>query len=111
MGDLGSFERWINTSSLHRVHHAINPRYIDKNYGGILIVFDRLFGSFEPEVEKVRYGITKPINSYNPFWVAAHEYVAIVRDMRGDRRWSHRIARLVRGPGWTPAATEPVTAA
>ena len=93
----------FNTPSHHRVHHGMNPQYLDKNYGGILIVFDRLFGSFEPEVEKVRYGITKPIDSYNPFWVAIHEYVAIVRDMRGDRRWGDRLTRLVRGPGWSPA--------
>jgi sterol desaturase/sphingolipid hydroxylase (fatty acid hydroxylase superfamily) len=93
----------FNTPSHHRVHHGMNPQYLDKNYGGILIVFDRLFGSFEPEVEKVRYGITKPIDSYNPFWVAIHEYVAIVRDMRRDRSWGDRLARLVRGPGWSPA--------
>ncbi len=96
---------WLfNTPSHHRVHHGMNPQYLDKNYGGILIVFDRLFGTFEPEVEPVRYGITKPLNSYNPFWVAAHEYVAIVRDMRSDRRWAHRAGRLVHGPGWSPAA-------
>jgi sterol desaturase/sphingolipid hydroxylase (fatty acid hydroxylase superfamily) len=102
----------FNTPSHHRVHHGMNPQYLDKNYGGILIVFDRLFRSFEPEVEPVRYGITKPIDSYNPFWVAIHEYVAIVRDMRGDRRWADRLARLVRGPGWSPAAAEasPATA-
>jgi hypothetical protein len=94
----------FNTPSHHRVHHGMNPQYLDKNYGGILIVFDRLFGSFEPEVEKVRYGITKPIESYNPFWVAIHEYVTLVRDMRGDRRWADRLARLVKGPGWSPAA-------
>jgi sterol desaturase/sphingolipid hydroxylase (fatty acid hydroxylase superfamily) len=94
----------FNTPSHHRVHHGMNPQYLDKNYGGVLIVFDRLFGSFEPEVEKVRYGITKPIDSYNPFWVAAHEYVQIVRDMRGDRRWGDRLARLVHGPGWSPAS-------
>jgi sterol desaturase/sphingolipid hydroxylase (fatty acid hydroxylase superfamily) len=93
----------LNTPSHHRVHHGMNPQYLDKNYGGILIVFDRLFGSFEPEVEKVRYGITKPIDSYNPFWVAIHEYVAIVQDMRRDRSWGDRLARLVRGPGWSPA--------
>jgi hypothetical protein len=52
----------------------------------------------------VRYGITKPIASYNPFWVFAHEYVAIVRDIRGDRTWSDRLARLWRGPGWAPEA-------
>ncbi|RBY87013.1 sterol desaturase family protein [Blastococcus sp. TF02A-26] len=97
------FEFVFNTPSHHRVHHGRNPQYLDKNYGGILIVFDRLFGTFEPEVEPVRYGITKPVGSYNPLRIATAEYVAIVRDMRGDRRWAHRLARLVRGPGWTPS--------
>ncbi len=97
-------ERIFNTPSHHRVHHGMNPQYLDRNYGGILIVFDRLFRSFEPEVEPVRYGITKPIASYNPFWVFAHEYVAIVRDIRGDTTWSDRFARLWRGPGWAPGA-------
>ncbi|MGY1771527.1 sterol desaturase family protein [Blastococcus sp. SYSU D00813] len=92
----------FNTPSHHRVHHGMNPQYLDKNYGGILIVFDRLFGTFEPEVEPVRYGITKPLASHNPLRIATHEYVAIVRDMRTDRRWSHRLGRLVRGPGWSP---------
>lgn len=99
----------FNTPSHHRVHHGRNPQYLDKNYGGVLIVFDRLFGTFEPEVEPVRYGITKPVSSYNPLRIATTEYVAIARDMRADRRWSHRLARLVRGPGWSPApAASPV---
>jgi sterol desaturase/sphingolipid hydroxylase (fatty acid hydroxylase superfamily) len=93
----------FNTPSHHRVHHGRNAQYLDRNYGGVLIVFDRLFGTFEPEVEPVRYGITKPVGSYNPLRIAAAEYVAIGRDMRADRRWSHRLGRLVRGPGWTPS--------
>ena len=106
IGTLWRPVEWVfNTPSHHRVHHGLNPQYLDRNYGGILIVFDRLFRSFEPEVEPVRYGITKPIASYNPFWVFAHEYVAIVRDIRGDRTWSDRFARLWRGPGWAPQAT------
>jgi sterol desaturase/sphingolipid hydroxylase (fatty acid hydroxylase superfamily) len=76
------FEWVLNTPSHHRVHHAVNPQYLDKNYGGILIIWDRLFRSFEPEVEKPVYGLTKNILTYNPVRVAFHEYAAVVRDLR-----------------------------
>lgn len=76
------FEAVFNTPSHHRVHHGKNARYLDKNYGGILIVWDRLFGTFEPEGERVVYGITKDLSSYNPFVIAFHEYAAIARDLR-----------------------------
>tara|TARA_R110000868_G_scaffold96745_3_gene266079 strand:+ start:627 stop:1514 length:888 start_codon:yes stop_codon:yes gene_type:complete len=68
------FEAVFNTPSHHRVHHGTNPQYLDKNYGGILIVWDRWFGTFEPEVETVRYGITVPVDSFNPIWINAHHY-------------------------------------
>lgn len=74
---LGILERVFNTPSHHRVHHGRNPQYIDKNYAGVLIIWDKLFGTFEPEVETVRYGITKPVNSYNPLTVTFSEW----RDM------------------------------
>src|SRR5687767_8322412 len=66
---LGPLEWVFNTPSHHRVHHGCNPRYIDKNYAGTLIVWDRMFGSFEPEQEEVVYGVTKPVRSWNPLWV------------------------------------------
>lgn len=74
---LGILEWVINTPSHHRVHHGRNPQYIDKNYAGILIIWDRMFGTFEKEVETVEYGITKPINSFNPLVVTFTEW----RDM------------------------------
>ncbi|GAA4903465.1 sterol desaturase family protein [Ferrimonas pelagia] len=74
---LGPLEWIINTPSHHRVHHGRNPQYIDKNYAGILIIWDRLFGTFEPEVATVEYGITKPVNSFNPLTVTFSEW----RDM------------------------------
>ncbi|QLE86424.1 sterol desaturase family protein [Shewanella sp. Scap07] len=74
---LGILEWVLNTPSHHRVHHGRNPQYIDKNYAGILIIWDRLFGTFEPEVETVEYGITKPVNSFNPLVVTFAEW----RDM------------------------------
>ncbi|MCP2290703.1 sterol desaturase family protein [Nocardia amikacinitolerans] len=93
----------FNTPSHHRVHHGSNDAYLDRNYGGILIVWDRLFGTFEPEGERVRYGLTKNIGTFNPVRVATHEYAAIWRDVRGARRWRDRWGHMFRGPGWAPA--------
>ena len=82
------------------MHHAAQGSYLDRNYGGILIVWDRLFGSFEPEVERPVYGLTKNIETYNPFRVAFHEYAAIWRDLRAATSWRARVGHLVNGPGW-----------
>ena len=92
----------MNTPSHHRVHHGSDAQYLDKNYGGILIVWDRLFGTFQEEGERVRYGLTKNINTFNPLRVATHEYVAIWRDLRHAGSWSARLGHLFRGPGWSP---------
>jgi sterol desaturase/sphingolipid hydroxylase (fatty acid hydroxylase superfamily) len=95
---------WVmNTPSHHRVHHGMNVGYLDRNYGGVLIVWDRLFRSFEPEGERVVYGLTTQLRTHNPLVVATHEYVAIWRDLRADARWRDRFGHLLRGPGWTPA--------
>ena len=96
-------EHVFNTPSHHRVHHASQGGYLDRNFGGILIVWDRLFGSFAPEAEPCVYGLTKNIDTYNPLRVATHEYVAIARDLRAARDWRERAGRLFRGPGWQPA--------
>jgi sterol desaturase/sphingolipid hydroxylase (fatty acid hydroxylase superfamily) len=84
---LGPLEWVLNTPSHHRVHHAANPSYLDKNYGGALIVFDRLFGTFAAERDEVpcRYGLVKPLLSNNPLWIVAHEWVALGRDLRRGR--------------------------
>jgi sterol desaturase/sphingolipid hydroxylase (fatty acid hydroxylase superfamily) len=94
----------MNTPSHHRVHHGMNIRYVDRNYGGILIIWDRLFRTFEPEGERVVYGLTKQLRSYNPLLVATHEYVSIWRDARRAPRWRDRVNHVVRGPGWLPGA-------
>ena len=73
----------LNTPSHHRVHHGANQQYLDKNYGGILIVWDKLFGTFEPEVRRIKYGLTKNIRTFNPIKVGYHEFVDIARDVRG----------------------------
>ena len=96
---------WVfNTPSHHRVHHASDAGYLDRNYAGILIVWDRLFGTFSPEVVRPTYGLTKNISTYNPVRVAFGEYAALWRDVRAAARWRDRVGYLVRRPGWTPAA-------
>lgn len=94
------YERVLNTASHHRVHHGANPQYIDKNYGGILIVWDKLFGTFEPEVRRVKYGLTKNIKTFNPIKIAYHEFVDIARDVRSANSWRDRLGYVFRGPGW-----------
>lgn len=92
----------MNTPSHHRVHHGSNSAYLDTNYGGILIVWDRLFGTFTPEGERPVYGLTKNIDTFNPVRVATHEFVSIWRDLRAARSWRHRFGYVFGGPGWAP---------
>ena len=98
------FEAVFNTPSHHRVHHGSNPRYLDRNYGGILIVWDRLFGTFEPESaqEPVHFGIVKNINSFNPLYIALHEWLAMLRDLRGARSLRECLGFVLGPPGWQP---------
>ena len=96
-------ELFFNTPSHHRVHHGSQEQYLDRNYGGILIIWDRLFGTFEPEGERVRYGLTKNIETFNPLRVAYHEWAAIWRDVRASRTWRERLGYMFAGPGWQPA--------
>jgi sterol desaturase/sphingolipid hydroxylase (fatty acid hydroxylase superfamily) len=105
-------EFWLNTPSHHRVHHASQGSYLDRNFGGILIVWDRLFGSFTPETERPVYGLTKNIATFNPLRVATHEYAALARDLAAAGTWRDRVGHLVNGPGWhPPAAAEAAQAA
>ncbi len=96
------FEAVFNTPSHHRVHHGANDEYVDRNYGGIFIVWDRLFGSFEPELAPVRYGLRKPFDSRNPLVIAFHEWAATLRHVRRARRWKNKLLYLVMPPGWDP---------
>ncbi|MCU1398365.1 MAG: hypothetical protein JWN62_1474 [Acidimicrobiales bacterium] len=93
----------FNTPSHHRAHHGANQQYLDKNYGGILIIWDRLFGTFEPEVRRLKYGLTKNISTHNPFRIAYHEYAAIARDVNSARGLRHKLGHVFGKPGWTPA--------
>src|SRR3954471_9742419 len=100
----GWFEWVFNTPSHHRVHHGSQSQSLDRNYAGVLIVWDRLFRTFEPEDERVVYGLTKNIGTYNPLRVATHEYVAIWRDLRTAVSWRQRVGHLLHGPGWSPTS-------
>ena len=93
----------FNTPSHHRVHHGSQEQYLDKNYAGILIVWDRIFGTFEPEREPVRYGLTTNIETFNPVKVAYHEWIDIARDVRRAGNWRDRLGYMFKGPGWQPA--------
>ena len=101
VGRLGRFERLFNTPSHHRVHHGTNVEYLDRNHGGILIVWDRLFGTFEPERAPVRYGLTKNITTFDPFRIAFHEWAAMLREAARARSLRDALGHLLAPPGWS----------
>jgi sterol desaturase/sphingolipid hydroxylase (fatty acid hydroxylase superfamily) len=100
------FEFVFNTPSHHRVHHGMDAEYLDKNYGGIFIIWDRMFRSFQPELSRPHYGLTKPVNTFNIWKLQTREYVAIARDVRSAARWHDKLAYIFGPPGWEPA-TDP----
>ncbi|MBT8099847.1 MAG: sterol desaturase family protein [Gammaproteobacteria bacterium] len=109
---LGVLDRILVTPSNHRVHHAQNERYIDKNYGGMLILWDRLFGTYEDERDDdpVIFGVRKPLANWNPFWANLQVYDYLLFDARHTRRWRDKIGVWFRRTGWRPAdvaATHP----
>lgn len=99
------FEFVLNTPSHHRVHHGSEGKYLDSNYGGILIVWDRLFGTFCAEQERPVYGLTTQIESSNPIDVQFSEIRKLWNDVRSDRSWHTKLRRLWQPPGWQPATT------
>lgn len=102
---LGPLEWFMNTPSHHRVHHASNVRYLDQNHAGMLIIWDRMFGTFtkeNDEIEPVVYGIRRNIQTYNPLKIATHEYVHLWRDIRSAKKWKHKLFYLIKPPGWSP---------
>jgi sterol desaturase/sphingolipid hydroxylase (fatty acid hydroxylase superfamily) len=96
------FEAVMNTPSHHRVHHAVNPRYLDRNYAGVFIIWDKMFGTFTPEVEEepILYGIVKQLGSFNLFWSAFHEWVGILRDLV-RAPFGSKLGYLFGPPGWS----------
>ncbi len=103
IGRLGPLEWLLNTPSHHRVHHARNPRYVDRNHGGTLIVWDRLFGTFAEERDEPVYGITRPLAAWNPVWANLHYWSELWRLARQARRPLDRLRVLWKRPGWRPA--------
>ncbi len=97
----------FNTPSHHRVHHGMDAEYLDKNYGGILIVWDRLFGTFTPEVFRPHYGLTTQVDTYNIWTLQTYEYVAIARDVAAATSWRDRLGHIFGPPGWQPARERP----
>ncbi|XP_060681420.1 alkylglycerol monooxygenase [Hemiscyllium ocellatum] len=102
IGNLGPLELILNTPSHHRVHHGRNHYCIDKNYAGTLIIWDRIFGTFAPENEKVIFGLTHPINAFEPLWVQCHHLLYIWKTFWATPGISNKMSVLFKGPGWQP---------
>ena len=98
----GPVEWLMNTPSHHRVHHGVNPKYQDRNYGGVFIVFDRWFGTFQVEEEAVVYGVTKPLRRWNPIAANLQVFAQIWHDARRATRWGDRLRLVFGRPGWRP---------
>ena len=107
---IGRLPRWfeavMNTPSHHRVHHATNPLYLDRNYAGTFIVWDRMFGTYQPELDgiPIRYGIVRQLGSFNLLWAVFHEWIGMGRDV-WSAPWRHKLGYLWRAPGWSHDAT------
>ena len=104
---IGKMPRWFeyvfNTPSHHRVHHGVNPKYIDKNHGGTLIIYDRMFGTFQEEEEEVVYGITTQAKSWNPLWVNFEYWIDLMKDVAKAPKPADAFRMLIKAPGWKPA--------
>lgn len=105
VGRLGWFEYIFNTPSHHRVHHGKNPQYIDRNHGGTLIIFDRMFGTFEPERERCIYGVTKPLSTFNPVSANLRPFADLWKEMRATPGLSNKLKLAFMPPGWSPDST------
>ena len=99
---MGFLEHILNTPSHHRVHHGSNPKYIDKNHAGTLIIWDKLFGTFQKEEEEVYYGITTPLASWNPVWANVHYWKELIETAKKSDNLSDKIRVFVKPPGWFP---------
>jgi sterol desaturase/sphingolipid hydroxylase (fatty acid hydroxylase superfamily) len=107
IGRLGWLDRVFSTPSNHRVHHAVNPGYLDRNYGAIFVIWDRLFGSFAEETEPCVYGTVKPLASWNPLAAVGQFYAELWRRMRATPRLADKLRVLVKSPGWMPPGVAP----
>jgi alkylglycerol monooxygenase len=110
VGSLGPLDRWVSTPSNHRVHHATNDRYLDRNYGAILVVWDRLFGTFEPESEPCVYGTRVPLAGWDPLRAVGGNYLDLWRKFGRAHGWRDKAGVLFRSPSWSPALAKPAAA-
>ncbi|TVQ87268.1 MAG: sterol desaturase family protein [Deltaproteobacteria bacterium] len=108
VGKLGPLEWVLNTPSHHRVHHGINPAYIDKNHAGILIIWDRLFGTFVEETEEPVYGTVDVLESFDPVWANFHYWSRMWQMARRAERWQDRVWVLFAPPEWSPEGTKEI---
>ncbi|MES1201358.1 MAG: sterol desaturase family protein [Pseudomonadota bacterium] len=108
---MGPFEWVMNTPSHHRVHHATNPKYLDANYAGVLIIWDRIFGTYvrEDENEKPHYGVVSNLGTFNPFRVAYHEWIGIARDVASAKSMREVLGYMFGPPGWSPDGSRKTT--
>lgn len=106
IGRLGWLDGVFSTPSNHRVHHAVNPQYLDRNYGAILVLWDRMFGSFAPEREPCVYGTVKPLASWGPLQAVGQFYAEMGRRMRATPRWVDKLRVVYKSPGWMPPGAE-----
>ncbi|MDZ4859854.1 MAG: sterol desaturase family protein [Candidatus Hydrogenedentes bacterium] len=106
IGKLGPLEWVLNTPSHHRVHHAKNPKYIDRNHGGILIIWDRIFGTFMEEEEEPIYGTATPLRSWNPVWGQVHYWIDLFKLAWSAPRWQDKLLVWVKRPAWRPQGLE-----
>jgi sterol desaturase/sphingolipid hydroxylase (fatty acid hydroxylase superfamily) len=102
IGKLGWLDKVFNTPSVHRVHHGSNKKYLDKNYGGFLIIWDRIFGTYQKEEEKVIYGLTKDINTNNALLINFIEFKSIIKDLKKCKSWKDRFKIIFGNLSWRP---------
>lgn len=107
IGKLGWLDRVVSTPSNHRVHHAVNAGYLDKNYGAVLVIWDRMFGSFTEETEPCVYGTVKPLHSWSPLRAIGQVYGELLSRARATPRWRDRVRVLFKSPGWAPPGLAP----
>ncbi|XP_022668674.1 alkylglycerol monooxygenase-like isoform X2 [Varroa destructor] len=101
---LGPIEWIFITPSHHRVHHGRNTKYLDRNYGGFLVIWDRLFGTYQEEEETPSYGITKQINTFDTFYIQLHQFREIYRNVRDREGYRNKLYSIIKGPGWEPGS-------
>ena len=108
---MGPLEWVLNTPSHHRVHHSTNPIYLDSNYAGAFIIWDRMFGTFvaERDDQPCKYGIVSNIATYNPFKIAFHEWISMIKDIAGEKNYVNKLKYLLLPPGWTPDGSRKTT--